>query len=291
MHKYLKAVAVILFLILGVVSFAFCEEESYTITTYYPSPYGVYNELTTYSNTNLAIQSGKVGIGTTSPSVKLHVYGDGAAGLAVGTSAVGGVQLWPDSSSYGPALIFPSSNALRFGTQTGWGAAGWRELMRISSGGNVGIGIASPSKKLEVAGEIKLSGATPSYKITNVAAPTADNDVANKAYVDAAGGTPSGAIVMFATACPTGWTRFLALDNMFPMGGANYGATGGADTHTHTMSLTGTLCASGVGTVNCPNSGITNPSGGGVARIAAPQIASTKSNIPPYVVVVWCKKN
>ncbi|MFH0912975.1 MAG: hypothetical protein V1884_01655 [Candidatus Omnitrophota bacterium] len=90
---------------------SFAEEESYTITTYYPSPYGSYNELSTYSNTYLAISSG-----------------------------------------------------------------------------NVGIGKSNPTAKLEVAGEIKLSGAAPSYKITNVATPTANNDVATKAYVDAATG-------------------------------------------------------------------------------------------------------
>lgn len=51
-------------------------EESITITTYYPSPYGSYNELTTASNTYLATTSGNVGIGTTSAIYKLDVNGD-----------------------------------------------------------------------------------------------------------------------------------------------------------------------------------------------------------------------
>src|SRR5882724_907962 len=36
----------------------------------------------------------------------------------------------------------------------------------------------------------------------------------------------SGMIAMFAGNCPSGWTRFTALDNAFPMGGVTYGATG-----------------------------------------------------------------
>jgi len=50
--------------------------EEITITTYYPSPYGSYNELTTASNTYLATASGSVGIGTASPTTgKLVVSG------------------------------------------------------------------------------------------------------------------------------------------------------------------------------------------------------------------------
>jgi hypothetical protein len=55
--------------------------------------------------------------------------------------------------------------------------------------GKVGIGTTTPAEKLEVSGNIKLSGASPTYKITNVATPTASSDVATKGYVDAAAGS------------------------------------------------------------------------------------------------------
>ncbi len=66
------------------------------------------------------------------------------------------------------------------------GSGGFGTRMTILSGGNVGIGTTGPGEKLEVSGNIKLSGASPTYKITNVASPTADSDAATKGYVDAA---------------------------------------------------------------------------------------------------------
>lgn len=48
-------------------------EESITITTYYPSPYGSYNRLTTAGDTYLATASGSVGIGTSSSRAKLDI--------------------------------------------------------------------------------------------------------------------------------------------------------------------------------------------------------------------------
>jgi hypothetical protein len=54
------------------------------------------------------------------------------------------------------------------------------------TGSKLGIGTNTPSQKLEVNGNIKLSGVSPSYTISNVSAPVANSDVATKAYVDAA---------------------------------------------------------------------------------------------------------
>jgi hypothetical protein len=50
---------------------------------------------------------------------------------------------------------------------------------------------------------------------------------------------PSGLIAMFAGPCPSGWSRFAALDNAFPMGGPTYGSVGGSATHTHTIATDG----------------------------------------------------
>ena len=55
--------------------------ETMTLTTYYPSPRGVYNELKTMGQTILAQNGGNVGIGTATPSQKLDVAGNVIAPL------------------------------------------------------------------------------------------------------------------------------------------------------------------------------------------------------------------
>src|SRR3990167_4186806 len=129
-------------------SFALTEEETLTITTYYPAPYGVYNEMrakrmavganyyngSAYpwntggvcmgneicKNTDLVVQ-GRVGIGTTRPANKLDVEG----AMAVGATYSG--------TSAGPT-----------------------NGMIIE--GNVGIGTMIPAARLDVAGDINLNG-------------------------------------------------------------------------------------------------------------------------------------
>jgi len=49
--------------------------EEVTLSTYYPSPRGVYDELRTLDNTFLAIQQGNVGVGTVEPHERLEVNG------------------------------------------------------------------------------------------------------------------------------------------------------------------------------------------------------------------------
>jgi hypothetical protein len=53
-----------------------------------------------------------------------------------------------------------------------------------------------------------------------------DNTITDE-KVNGGGNVPFGAIMMFAGDCPDGWSRVEALDNRFPMGGENYGETGG----------------------------------------------------------------
>jgi len=84
---------------------------------------------------------------------------------------------------------------------------------------------------------------------------------------EAAIGVPSGAIVMFAEACPTGWTRFAALDGKVGRGAATYGGMGGSETHTHTLVASGGLFE------NRDDS------------------MTSESNWPPYLNVVWCQKD
>ncbi len=50
--------------------------ENVTLTTYYPAPSGVYTQIIATQNAYLARDGGRVGIGTATPTAKLHVMGD-----------------------------------------------------------------------------------------------------------------------------------------------------------------------------------------------------------------------
>jgi hypothetical protein len=81
------------------------------------------------------------------------------------------------------------------------------------------------------------------------------------------GSIPAGLIAIFDTSCPSGWTRFSALDNRFIRGAASYGATGGSNTHSHTVD--GPTNSAGSHTHNINSAG-THDHGGSVQSEGIP---------------------
>lgn len=111
--------------------------------------------LGTFSNTNFVLgtnntermritNGGNVGIGTTSPGYKLDVSGTGKFSGDINLSNSGEHYLQNDASTTFVGLNFDSPY-IRFGVNN-------TERMRITSGGNVGIGTSSPVEKLSLAG-------------------------------------------------------------------------------------------------------------------------------------------
>jgi hypothetical protein len=137
----------------------------------------------------------------------------------------------------------------------------WDEMectTELCVGTNIGIGTVSPEYNLDILGNVRVTG--------NIIAnePIEDNHVATKNYVDGkiTPGVPSGAIMMFKTACPSGWTRETSLDDRYAIGSTSYGTTGVGGSHTH---------------------GIPTGSVGVDSTTATANI--------PYVTVIWCIKN
>ena len=130
--------------------------EDITLTTYYPAPYGVYDELTTTGNTNLAITSGNVGIGTTNP--------DGfQANIAVSEGArdVNNIRLGVCGGT--PRIIFESSASSTIHEIDNF--AGKMRFFRpgvvsmvIDENGRVGIGRDPAIATLEIEGTIAMNG-------------------------------------------------------------------------------------------------------------------------------------
>jgi len=75
--KMKRILLAILVLSAASICYAADEGEEITLTTYYPAPYGDYDELSVSGNAYLAVDSGNVGIGTTNPGAKLHIKDGG----------------------------------------------------------------------------------------------------------------------------------------------------------------------------------------------------------------------
>jgi hypothetical protein len=143
-------------------------QETLTITTYYPSPYGSYNELRTYSNTYLATDSGNVGIGTTGPGEKLTISapGSGYGGVLVTGGASGGIGYSVDSGANDQQLQLRmrrsgSANDVDWYLYSPAGSTDLRlysggDRVTFKAGGNVGIGTVSPTERLHIQGRIRI---------------------------------------------------------------------------------------------------------------------------------------
>ena len=132
--------------------------------------------------------TGNVGIGTTSPQKQLHV-----------NSGTTNVVARFESTDTTAAIEFKDNNGSaevgNIGDNIVFFPAG-AEKMRIEAGGNVGIGTASPSEKLEVAGNVTLRDSDPFLRL---------NGSNHAGIMIDRGSTSYDSNLMFATAGATKW--------------------------------------------------------------------------------------
>eukprot|EP01029_Cantina_marsupialis_P010375 TRINITY_DN2364_c0_g1_i1.p1 TRINITY_DN2364_c0_g1~~TRINITY_DN2364_c0_g1_i1.p1 ORF type:complete len:1500 (+),score=268.98 TRINITY_DN2364_c0_g1_i1:313-4812(+) len=109
--------------------------------------------------------SGNLGIGITSPSTKLDVNGQikirgGSPGLnKVLTSDANGLATWQTASGDNFGNHTATTNIQLGGHYLS--NDGGNEGVAVDNSGNVGIGTNAPGAKLEVAGQVKITGGTP----------------------------------------------------------------------------------------------------------------------------------
>ncbi len=126
------------------------------------------------------LNSGNVGIGTTSPGIsKLRIEHNAwtTYGLTLSNTYTGG-RSW----NLGDGLAAMGMFSIRDET------AGQVRLT-INGNGNVGIGTTTPGTKLTVVGSGNYSIDAGNYRVGNVATPVAALDAVNKSYLDSAVGT------------------------------------------------------------------------------------------------------
>jgi len=103
---------------------------------------------------------GNVGIGTTSPNEKLHVAGNirlGQQGADVFIKTAGQLQLHANENGNASFnhFVYRVGNTTTSGDHV-WYTLSTAEKMRLTSGGNLGIGTSGPNERLHVAGNIRL---------------------------------------------------------------------------------------------------------------------------------------
>jgi hypothetical protein len=133
--------------------------ESVTLTTYYPAPSGVYTNMITTSDTYLARDGGRVGIGLSAPGSILDVQG--RAGIpTIYARTVGGadaLRVIPNNDVNGGSIAYGIVNAAN---------TNWLNFSRYNGQGffsaiGVGAGKESPGTTIDVAqnGAIRVGNA------------------------------------------------------------------------------------------------------------------------------------
>ncbi len=114
--------------------------------------------------TTMTIQSGEVGIGTTSPDAKLHIQGGSSDQkvLEISTAQLDGPYTAYKNTNSGTTTLgfignsqgIMNSGNTNFGIRANndltFSSGGATERMRITSGGNVGIGTTAPAAALDI---------------------------------------------------------------------------------------------------------------------------------------------
>ena len=196
---------------------------------------------------------GNVGIGTSSPSERLHVVGNGlfSGSVNAGTdfrTDGGTVKVGAGSTNYftqiSTAYNFPYVDSyldsyagvsyegrLNFRTNSAGGALSTK--MTITNGGNVGIGTSSPSQRLDVSGNARVGGGgNPEFTISGT-----DGAYTGLLNINAAGGGISKIIA-------NGGSNILAIETnggerMRITSGGNVGI--GTSSPARTLDINGTI--------------------------------------------------
>ena len=112
--------------------------------------------------------SGNVGIGTTTPSAKLDLWGAPNTNLLFLRDSSDGEythNFWVDSTGHGHTYMYAEGNSLKIDLNTAGSS--------YFNGGNVGIGISSPAEKLTVCGNISASGTIMGLNVPDIGTGTA----------------------------------------------------------------------------------------------------------------------
>ena len=121
--------------------------------------------LSSYGGDNIYFNhGGSVGIGTASPVSRFHVFQDFGSGNSGTIATIGGKTFWTANDYERLRLgftqldsIYEGSNLWGLGIRTGTSDGNGIERIRITGGGNVGIGITNPAHRLDVNGAINAT--------------------------------------------------------------------------------------------------------------------------------------